>query len=101
MRGGGLLFLLFVLCLIVKYAVWIGLAAAIVAGLVLLWKCTGWLDRYLDRRVDRRERRRKAELLERAAIALRADEQNAWVLDGDDRGVYGEYPPTALPPFIK
>ena len=83
-----------VLCLIVKYAVWIGLAAASVVGLVLLWKLTELLDRWLDRR----ERRRKGERLERSAIALRADEQNAWVLSGDDRGVYGEYPPMITGP---
>jgi hypothetical protein len=95
MRGGGLLLLLFVLCMIVKYAVWIGLAAAIIAGLALLWKLTEWLDRGLDRR----ESRRKAKRLERAAIAFRADEQNAWVLSGDVRGFYGDYPPAALPPL--
>ena len=30
---------------------------------------------------------------EHAAIAARADQQHAWVLAGDDRGVYGVYPP--------
>lgn len=30
---------------------------------------------------------------ERAAIAARADEQHAQVLAGDERGVYGDYPP--------
>jgi hypothetical protein len=33
------------------------------------------------------ERRRRAQ----AAIAARADQQHAWILAGDDRGVYGEY----------
>ena len=28
-----------------------------------------------------------------AAIAARADQQHAWVLAGDDRGVCGAYPP--------
>jgi hypothetical protein len=93
MRGSGFLLLLLVLCLIVKYAVWIGLAAAIVAGVALLWKFTGWLDRRLERRESRREAKRR----EHAAIAYRADQQNAWVLSGDDRGVYGAYTPTALP----
>jgi hypothetical protein len=27
-----------------------------------------------------------------AAIAARADQQHAWTLAGDDRGVYGDYP---------
>jgi hypothetical protein len=29
---------------------------------------------------------------EHAAIAVRADQQHAWVLAGDDRGVHGAYP---------
>jgi hypothetical protein len=34
-------------------------------------------------------RRRRAQ----AAIAARADEQHAWVLAGDERGMYGDYAP--------
>jgi hypothetical protein len=34
-----------------------------------------------------------AEQTRLAAIAARADQQHAWVLAGDDRGVYGAYPP--------
>jgi hypothetical protein len=30
---------------------------------------------------------------ERVAMRGRADQQHAQVLDGDDRGTYGEYPP--------
>ncbi len=33
---------------------------------------------------------------EHAAIAARADQQHAWVLAGDDRGIYGKYPPAAV-----
>ena len=29
---------------------------------------------------------------EHAALAAPADQQHAWVLAGDDRGIYGEYP---------
>jgi hypothetical protein len=29
----------------------------------------------------------------RAALVARADQQHAWTLAGDDRGVYVEYPP--------
>ena len=28
-----------------------------------------------------------------AAMAARADQQHAWVMAGDDRGVYGAFPP--------
>jgi hypothetical protein len=38
------------------------------------------------------ERRRRAQ----AAIVARADQQHAWVLAGDDRGIYGEYPPKQI-----
>jgi hypothetical protein len=33
---------------------------------------------------------------EHTAIAARADQQHAWVLAGDDRGIYGKYPPAAV-----
>ena len=92
MRGaGGFLLFWLVLCLLVKYAVQIGLVVGLVVLLVVLWKFTGWIDR----RLERRERRREAARLELAAIARRADEQHWQVLAGDDRGVYGQYPPAA------
>jgi hypothetical protein len=31
-----------------------------------------------------------------AAIAARADQQHAWIIAGDDRGAYGQYPPAAI-----
>jgi hypothetical protein len=34
-----------------------------------------------------------AEARRQAAVARRADQQHAWVMAGDDRGVYGAYPP--------
>jgi hypothetical protein len=33
---------------------------------------------------------------ERRAIARLADQQHVWVLPGDEREVYGAYPPTSL-----
>ncbi len=33
---------------------------------------------------------------ERAALVHRADQQHAWVLAGDDRGVYGDYRPQSF-----
>jgi hypothetical protein len=32
----------------------------------------------------------------RAALVARADQQHAWVLAGDDRGIYGDYPPKRI-----
>jgi hypothetical protein len=31
-----------------------------------------------------------------AEIAARADQQHAWVMAGDERGMYGQFPPAAL-----
>jgi hypothetical protein len=69
--------------------VWIGLAAAAVVAIAVLWKLAGVLDQW----IERREKRRGRKQLERAAIARRADQQHAWVLAGDERGTYGDYPP--------
>jgi hypothetical protein len=67
---------------IVKFWVWIAVAfgAAVLFGLLL------WAAFYAARRVDAREDAR-------LAIAARADQQHAWILAGDDRGVHGDYPP--------
>ena len=45
-----------------------------------------WLAFYAARRVDARHDAR-------LVIAAHADQQHAWVLAGDDRGVYGQFPP--------
>jgi hypothetical protein len=34
-----------------------------------------------------------AEARRQAAVAKRADQQHRWVIAGDERGVYGAYPP--------
>lgn len=81
-RGGGGLgsafILLIILGVIVKFIWWI---VAVLAGLVVLGLLL-WLIFYLERRTDARENA----LL---AIVARADQQHAWVLAGDDRGIYG------------
>jgi hypothetical protein len=46
---------------------------------------------YMARRVDAREDKR-------AALVARADQQHAWVLAGDDRGIYGEYQKAVVSP---
>jgi hypothetical protein len=82
--GAGFVLLIFVGA-IVKFWVWIvaALGALVVFGLLL------WAAFYAARRVDDREDAR-------LAIVARADQQHAWVLAGDDRGVYGEYAPAAM-----
>jgi hypothetical protein len=69
---GGLLRILLLLGFVVKFWSLILLVLAVAAA--GCWQ--------LER--QRREQR---------ALIARADEQHAWVLAGDDRGVYGLYPP--------
>jgi hypothetical protein len=54
-----------------------------------------WLVRYGMRAVDPSWEREQAKQRRRAELAARADEQHAWVMLGDERGVYGEFPPAA------
>jgi hypothetical protein len=75
---------------LMRAALWIGLALAIAVLLVALWKLVGRLDRWLERW----DNRRAAARAKRAAIARRAGEQNRLFLAGDERGTYGEYPPS-------
>ena len=64
------------------YFWWIVAAVAVVAAV------------YFGRQLWRAHCARVAELkAEHARIAARADQQHAWVLAGDDRGVFGAYPP--------
>jgi hypothetical protein len=86
--GGGLgaafLLLIFVGA-IVKFWAWI----AAVLGALMVFGLLVWLTFYLERRVDER-------YAERAALVARADQQHAWVLAGDDRGIYGDYAPKQI-----
>lgn len=88
MRYGGFFLLLAVLT-VAKYALWLGIGLAVPVLAVTLWRFTSWLDNYLERRTQRRAAAR----FRRDEIARRADEQNALALAGDDRGIYGDYPP--------
>jgi hypothetical protein len=47
---------------------------------------------YGRRAVDRHGERVAAERRRVAGIVARADEQHAWIMAGDERGMYGEYP---------
>ena len=48
-----------------------------------------WLALDAVRRVDGREEKRDG-------LVARADQQHAWVLARDDRGIYGDYPPRQI-----
>jgi hypothetical protein len=89
---GGLFRVLLLTGFVAKFWWVIPAALAIAVLLVGLWKFTGWLDRRLEARDARRARAR----YELATIAARAEQQHAWVLAGDDRGIYGGYTPTRV-----
>ena len=48
------------------------------------------------RAADRQWQREQAERSRIAELTARAEQQRTWVLEGDDRGVYGEYPTAAM-----
>jgi hypothetical protein len=77
--GGGAAF---TLLLVLGFVVMFWWVFAIIAGLIVL----GGVAWYAACRVD-------ARYAAQTAIAARADQQHAWVLAGDDRGIYGEYTP--------
>ncbi|HKI40025.1 MAG: hypothetical protein ACLQIK_10355 [Mycobacterium sp.] len=75
---GALVLVLLLIAFIVKFIWWI-LGTAALIGLF-----------FLGRAVAQSYARRSAEHARyRAAIAARADQQHNWVLQGDDRGIYG------------
>ncbi|WP_210083996.1 hypothetical protein [Mycobacterium sp. OAE908] len=79
--GGGFasaIGLLFIVGLIIKFIWWI-IGAAVLVGLF-----------YVIRAVVRADARRRAIMARQMnELAARADQQHNWVLQGDDRGVYG------------
>jgi hypothetical protein len=75
---GGLLGLLFLIAIVIKFIWWI-LGAAVLLGLFFLG---GAIVRWYSKRSAEYARYWDA-------LAARADEQHSWVLQGDDRGIYG------------
>ena len=76
--SGALFGLLLLIAVIVKFIWWI-LGAAALIGLFFLVRAVVREDR----------KRRDAYARYCAAIAARADQQHQWVMQGDDRGIYG------------
>jgi hypothetical protein len=73
---------LFIVGLIIKFIWWIIGAAALVGLFYLIWA------------ILRANARQRAALTQRMnELAARADQQHNWVMQGDDRGIYG--PPGA------
>jgi hypothetical protein len=73
------------------------LLLAVLVALVTVWAviigavCVAVAVRMAGRRTERIEARQRR----LAELAARADEQDRLVLQGDERGVYGEFPPAA------
>ncbi len=84
--GGGFFFTGFVMLGIIVMLKWVLLVivGVIAATALLMWGVMA-AARMVDRHQDRR-----------LAIEARADQQHAWVMAGDDRGIYGMYPPAAV-----
>jgi hypothetical protein len=78
----GLIEALFIIALGSKLFPWIVGAIAVAIGIWWMYRASRALDRHLSA-----ANRRRAELLERA------DQQHAWIMCGDDRGIYGDYIP--------
>jgi hypothetical protein len=81
---GGVFRILLVLGFVVKFWWLLLLVLAFAAAGFGLWCVTTRQDAKLERKHR-----------QRAALVARADQQHAWILAGDDRGLYGEYPPLA------
>jgi hypothetical protein len=76
----GLIGVLFIVGLIIKFIWWI-IGAAVLVGLI-----------YLIRAILRANARQRATLAQRMnELAARADQQHNWVMQGDDRGTYGPH----------
>jgi hypothetical protein len=61
--------------------------------LVFVFAAAGfWMWAVVTRQDTELERQHR----EQRAIAARVDEQDAWILAGDDRGAHGDYRPAAL-----
>ncbi|MEI6251589.1 MAG: hypothetical protein WCP30_02165 [Mycobacteriaceae bacterium] len=78
-EGGAGFAVLIVLWLIIKL-IWVIVGALVLVG-----------SFFLVRAIVRESRRRRAlYAMQCAEIAARADQQHNWVMQGDDRGTYGE-----------
>ena len=64
---------------------------AVIVGTV----CVAVAVRRAHRVADRRAERIQAQQRRLAGLAARADEQHRLVMQSDERGVYGEFPPAA------
>ncbi len=83
---GGLFRILLRLGFVVKFWWLLLLLSSFAAAGVAVWFCRMHHTTAIERRHPAQR-----------AIVARADQQHAWTLAGDDRGVYGDYRPEVYP----
>jgi nitrate/nitrite transporter NarK len=81
--------LLFAVALAVKLFWYI---VGVTAAIVIVVKAVKWTRRAADRHAERAEVERRR----LAGLVARADQQHAWVMQGDEHGVYGEFSPAPV-----
>jgi hypothetical protein len=64
----------------------------VIVGAVSVAVGVRWARRLTGRRAERIE----AQRCRLAELAARADEQNRLLMESDERGIYGEFPPAAI-----
>jgi hypothetical protein len=82
---GQFLATLIVVAVVVHFICWIVAAVAlavVICGVIVAW---GAYESSAER-IAKRE----------AALITRGDQQHRWVIEGDERGVYGQYPAAPL-----
>ncbi|MCD7052173.1 hypothetical protein LRS58_15745 [Rhodococcus sp. BH2-1] len=82
-----------VLAFVITYWKWL-VAAALIGGIV--WAGYTFGVPWWQLRRQQEQDRRNGDTARRSALAARADIQHQQYLAGEDRGVYGNFPPAAL-----
>lgn len=92
-----LIAVLVVVGLVITYwKVLLTIAAVIVVLMVSAWAIPEFVVPWWHRRRELTRDRRNAETARRSSLAARADTQHERYLEGDPRGIYGDYPPADL-----
>jgi hypothetical protein len=80
---------LLIVAVLLHFIWWIAAGAAIIAAIVgLRW--------FLVNVCHRQDAAIAREAQHRAGLRAGADRQHQWVIRGDERGTYGQYPPAAV-----
>ena len=96
----GLLMVLFVIAMIIEFF-WFIVAVLVVIGfsvgsVALAVMLVGHASGRAEDRAGLAAESGRNRVGRAAALVARADQQHRWYLEGDPRGIYGQYPPVAL-----